>query len=79
MPRIDVVTRIASIFNISIDYLLGFCDDKSIQILNDNSDLNFAVLIRKLYSLESNSHLSKKQIELIKKILLANKEFILSA
>lgn len=79
IPRLDVVTKIASVFNISLDYLLGLSDDKDIQVSDEISDLNIALLISKLYSLDDNSHLSKNQIELIKKILLANKDFILSA
>ncbi len=79
VPRLDVVTKIASVFNVSLDYLLGLSNDKSIDAPNENLDVNFALLINKLYCLEENSHLSKSQIELLKKILLANKDFILSA
>ena len=78
IPRLDVVTKIASVFNISLDYLLGLSDDKDIINSNENSDFNIGMLIKKLYSLDDNSHLSKNQIELIKKLLLANKDFILS-
>lgn len=79
IPRLDVVTRIASVFNVSLDYLLGLSNDKEILNVNENSDLNMAMLIKDLYSLDDSSHLSKNQIELIKKLLLANKDFILSA
>lgn len=78
-PRLDVVTKIASVFNVSLDYLLGLSNDKNVQTSDESSDLNIAMSIAKLYSLDSNSHLSKTQIELIKKLLLANKDFILSA
>ena len=70
IPRLDVVTRIASVFNVSLDYLLGLSNDKDILNSNENSDLNMAMSVKKLYSLEYNSHLSKNQIELIKKLLL---------
>lgn len=79
IPRLDVVTRIASVFNVSIDYLLGLSDDKTIKYSNEDTDLNIAFSIKELYSLDKNSTLSKSQIELIKKLLLANKDFILSA
>ena len=79
LPRLDVVTKIADVFNISLDYLLGLSDDKTVQNSDENYDLDIAMSIGKLYSLDENSHLSKSQIELIKKLLLANKDFILSA
>jgi predicted transcriptional regulator len=79
IPRLDVVTKIASVFNVSLDYLLGLSDDKIVPVSEESSDLGIAMSISKLYSLDNNSHLSKAQIELIKKLLLANKDFILSA
>lgn len=79
VPRLDVVTKIANVFNVSLDYLLGLSNDENIQNSNENSDLNIDMIIKSLYSLDDNSHLSKNQIDLIKKLLMANKEFILSA
>ena len=75
IPRLDVVTKIASVFNVSLDYLLGLSDDKIVPVSEESSDLGIAMSISKLYSLDNNSHLSKAQIELIKKLLLANKDF----
>lgn len=79
VPRLDVVTKIADVFKISLDYLLGLSDDKNIQNSSENSDLSIDIIIKNLFSLDNHSHLSKNQIELIKKLLLANKDFILSA
>ena len=78
-PRLEIIAKIASALNVSSDYLLGLTDDKNATNSNENLDTNFATSISKLFSLEENSNLSKRQIELIKKLLLANKDFILSA
>ena len=78
-PRLDVIARIASVFHVSIDYLLGISDQKEDSPENVNSDLEIALLAKNLFALDGNAHLSKSQIDLIRKILLANKDFILSA
>ena len=52
---------------------------KNIKPSDNSSDFGIAMLISKLYSLDENCYLSKTQVELIKKLLLANKDFILSA
>ncbi len=79
IPRLDVITKIASAFNVSIDYLLGISDKKNNDHSQENHDLDIALLAQSLFNLEGNNHLSKNQIELIKNLLLANKDFILSA
>lgn len=79
IPRIDVVSKIASVFNVSLDYLLGLSENVDTENLTKNQDVDIAILMKSLYSLDGNTHLSKKQIEMIKTLLLANKDFILSA
>ena len=79
VPRLDVIARLASFFNVSIDYLLGISDNKLNDEKNNNSDLDIALIAKQLFELEGTSHLTKNQIDLIKKLLLANKDFILSA
>lgn len=79
IPRIDVVSKIASVFNVSLDYLLGISENVDAENLTKNQDVDIAILMKSLYSLDGNTHLSKKQIEMIKTLLLANKDFILSA
>ena len=37
LPRLDVVTKIADVFNISLDYLLGLSDDKTVQNLTEKA------------------------------------------
>ena len=79
IPRIDVVSKIASVFNVSLDYLLGISENVDTENLTKNQDVDIAILMKSLYSLDGNTHLSKKQIQMIKTLLLANKDFILSA
>ena len=79
IPRIDVASKIASVFNVSLDYLLGISESVDTESLTKNQDVDSAILMKSLYSLDGNTHLSKKQIEMIKTLLLANKDFILSA
>ena len=69
----------ANVFNVSIDYLLGNSESKTLKSSEIDADVEMAMIIKSLYALDKNSHLSKKQIELIKRLLLANKDFILSA
>ena len=79
VPRIDVASKIPAIFNVSLDYLLGISENVDSENLTKNQDLDIALLMKNLYSLDNDTHLSKKQIEMIKALLLANKDFILSA
>ena len=79
IPRLDFITRIASVFGVSIDYLLGISNQKDDDTQNTNYDVDIALLAKNLFSLDGNAHLSKSQIDLIRNLLLANKDFILSA
>lgn len=79
IPRLDVIARLASAFNVSIDYLLGISNIKKDDLNNSNFNVDIALLAKNLYSLDGATHLSKSQIELIKNLLMANKDFILSA
>lgn len=79
IPRLDVIAKMASVFNVSLDYLLGLSKNRKSEGTGEYSDVDIALLIKYIYSLDGNARLSRKQIELIKKLLLANKDFILSA
>lgn len=79
IPRLDVVMKIASVFHVSLDYLLGISNDRDINNDCVHTDLTISLLAGEIYSLTKKSPLSKKQIDLIKNLLLANKDFILSA
>lgn len=75
MPRVDVVVRIARYFNVSLDYLLGFSDDRTVNQTSGNDDVDLTLFLNKLYK----SSLNKKQIENVKKLLLVYKDIFLSA
>ena len=78
-PRVDVITKIAGFFNVSIDYLLGRSDDISLKHSADDLDFNIDFYIRNLYGFSDKAHITKKQINAINKLLLANQEFIMFA
>ncbi len=48
IPRLDVITKIASAFNVSVDYLLGLSDDRNGEDANTNTDVDIALLAKKL-------------------------------
>ena len=79
IPRLDVITRMSAVFNVSVDYLLGLSEQKDGEPKNLNYNLDIAILAKNLFGLDGNTHLSKSQIDLIKNLLLASKDFILSA
>lgn len=76
-PRIDVLIKICSVFNVSLDYLLGMDINKKLNTSKNDYNYNINLIAKKLFKLDKNSCLSKKQLDLIKKLLIANKEFII--
>ena len=79
IPRIEILVKMANVFSVSLDFLLGYSDEKN--ALNNNIfiDTNLKNLIEYIISVNNNSKLSNSQIELIKKLISANKDFIISA
>lgn len=77
-PRIEIVTEIAKIFNVSIDYLLGFSHNKDNNDFKNDSIIEIYKIINNLGFFNSENKLSENQILLIEKLLDANKDFILS-
>ena len=58
IPRLDVITKISSAFNVSVDYLLGLSDNRNGENANTNTDVDIALLAKNLFGLDGNSHLS---------------------
>lgn len=59
IPRLDVIARIASVFNVSLDYLIGVSKDKNSKNSSENFDLDIAISISKLYSLDDKVRLTR--------------------
>lgn len=80
LPHLEIIAKIASVFNTSIDYLLGYSD---IPITTNTKNLKslakFQEVIGVLKLGNKKGELSDAQIKLIKKLLDANKDFILYA
>lgn len=77
-PRIDVLTKIANVFNVSLDYLLGFTKEfENTENSQNTLNYNIEMTIRQIYDIDSKTKLSIKQINLVKKLLEANEDFIL--
>ena len=76
-PRIEIVAQIAKVFNVSIDYLLGVPNYKSNHFVENDSIVELYKIVNRLGFLDSDHKLSKEQITLIKKLLEANKDFII--
>ncbi len=76
-PRIEIIAQIAKVFNVSIDYLLGMPSGKSSHLIENDSIIELYKIVNRLGFLDSDHKLSREQITLIKKLLEANKDFII--
>ena len=77
-PRLDIIIKIANLFKVSTDYLLGITSNSSQSLNSGNLNTDISEIAHKLYSLKSAEHLSQKQIEFIKNMIITNKELVLS-
>ena len=77
-PRIEIVVKMAEFFHVSTDYLLGLSD---VRETFENNNASVSKIHSKLDSmglLNTKKELSNSQINMIVKLIDANKDFILS-
>ena len=77
-PRLDIIIKIANLFNVSTDFLLGISSNPNKLTSSGNLNTDISEIAHKLYSLKSDEHLSQKQIEFIKNMIITNKDLVLS-
>ena len=77
-PRIEIVAEIAKVFNVSIDYLLGVPSGKNKRFIENESMVDLYKIVNHLGFLNDEHKLTNEQIKLIKKLLDANKDFIIA-
>lgn len=78
-PRIEIVVKMAEFFHVSTDYLLGLTDNRE-TLENIGPNTSIAMIHSKLNSmglLNDKKELSSSQINMIVKLIDANKDFIL--
>lgn len=76
-PRIEIIVKIAEVFNVSIDYLLGFSNTRFVNDFSNYSGLSkIEYKLNELGLFGPNKKLSDSQIALIEKLIEANKDFI---
>lgn len=67
-PRIEIVTKIANVFSVSSDYLLGLSDSKNIIIVEGSSEKEFLALFEEYKKFnEEDKNLLKTMFEALKK------------
>ncbi len=76
-PRIEIIAKIAEVFNVSIDYLLGFSNTRFVNNFSNYSELSkIEYKLNELGLFGPDKKLSDSQIALIEKLIEANKDFI---
>jgi len=77
-PRIEIITEIARAFNVSLDYLVGLPSTKNRRFIENESMIELYKIVSHLGFLNNEHKLSTEQILLIKRLLEANKDFVIA-
>lgn len=78
LPKIESLIQIASVFNVSLDYLFGLPGEENVHFIKNDSVVELYKILNQLNFLNDEHNLSNQQIVLIRKLLEANKDFILA-
>lgn len=78
IPRLDIIIKLANVFNVSTDYLLGITKNRKQKSISGNIDNDISEIASTLFSFDENEHLNKNQIKFIKNMILTNKKLILN-
>lgn len=78
IPRLDIIIKLANVFNVSTDYLLGITKNRKQKSISGNIDNDISEIASTLFSFDKNEHLNKNQIKFIKNMILTNKKLILN-
>ena len=78
IPNLEKLIKLAEVLETTTDYLLGITSNSSQSLNSGNLNTDISEIAHKLYSLKSDEHLSQKQIEFIKNMIITNKELVLS-
>lgn len=77
-PRIEIVVKLAKYFHVSSDFLLGLSNTPYINTAYPPNIIKLVNSIQKENKQKNSNDLSVKQVDMIKKIIDANKDFIFS-
>ena len=77
-PRVEIVVKLAKYFHVTSDFLLGLSNTPYVNTTYPPNITKLVNSIQKENKNKKNNDLSAKQVDTIKKIIDANKDFIFS-
>ena len=58
IPRLDIIIKLANVFNVSTDYLLGITKNRKQKSISGNIDNDISEIASTLFSFDENEHLN---------------------